>query len=195
MTDYDITRLQILLVDDNHHILSLFRNILTTFGCRDVITATDGAKGFKMLESFRADIALIDWEMEGMNGLEMTKAIRTSSDSPNPQLPIIMVSAYSEVERVERARDAGVNEFLAKPVSANSIYTRIKMLIDRPRPFVKSDDFMGPDRRRNAHGGYGGPERRGARPKKKKAKEPEQPKAADPTDGDDAPAPDAAESA
>ena len=104
---------------------------------------------------------MVDWEMGPSSGIELTKRIRTASDSPNPFLPIIMVSGYSEVARVLKARDAGVNEFLAKPVSAHSIYTRIKMLIERPRTFVRSPAFVGPDRRRCGGDRYDGEERRG----------------------------------
>jgi two-component system, chemotaxis family, chemotaxis protein CheY len=70
------------------------------------------------------------------------------------------VTGHSEKKRVISARDAGVTEFLAKPISAKSLYHRILNIVINPRPFIKSKNYFGPDRRRNAAANYTGPERR-----------------------------------
>jgi len=75
-------------------------------------------------------------------------------------VPIIMLTGHSEKKRVISARDAGVTEFLAKPISAKSLYQRILNIVINPRPFIKSKGYFGPDRRRNAAANYTGPERR-----------------------------------
>jgi DNA-binding response OmpR family regulator len=74
--------------------------------------------------------------------------VRTAKDSPNPYVPIIMLSGFTEHRRITEARDAGINEFLAKPISAKSIYQRVATIIDNPRPFIRAKNFFGPDRRR-----------------------------------------------
>jgi len=59
-----------------------------------------------------------------------------------------MITGHGERQYVERARDAGVTEFLIKPVTPRGLFLRIQEVIERPRPFVKSPAFIGPDRRR-----------------------------------------------
>jgi len=75
-------------------------------------------------------------------------------------VPIIMLTGYTEMHRVTEARDAGVNEFLAKPVSAKKLYSRIVAIIEHNRNFIKIKQFFGPDRRRKALESYRGDERR-----------------------------------
>jgi DNA-binding response OmpR family regulator len=75
-------------------------------------------------------------------------------------VPIIMLTGHSEKKRVIAARDAGVTEFLAKPISAKGLYGRILNVVANPRPFIRTKNYFGPDRRRNANPNYSGPERR-----------------------------------
>ena len=74
--------------------------------------------------------------------------------------PIIMVTGHTEKARVTAARDAGITEFLAKPISAKGLYQRILNVVANPRPFIKTKTYFGPDRRRNVNANYVGPERR-----------------------------------
>jgi FixJ family two-component response regulator len=74
--------------------------------------------------------------------------VRKSPDSRNPYVPVIVVTAYSEYAYVIQARDRGMTDFLAKPLTAKMIYERIRSVIDNARPFVQADSFFGPDRRR-----------------------------------------------
>jgi DNA-binding response OmpR family regulator len=86
--------------------------------------------------------------------------VRTDDDSPNMFLPIIMMTGHTERARIFSARDAGVTEFLAKPVTAKSLLMRLTNIIEHPRPFVRAKGYFGPDRRRRSEE-YAGPERRG----------------------------------
>jgi DNA-binding response OmpR family regulator len=95
-----------------------------------------------------------------MDGIALTRHIRTSENSPNPFMPIIMVTGHTERARVEEARDAGVTEFLAKPVTPKNLYSRIAEIVERPRAFVRTESYFGPDRRRKTLDSYGGPWRR-----------------------------------
>jgi DNA-binding response OmpR family regulator len=70
------------------------------------------------------------------------------------------MTGFSEKRRVVQARDAGVTEFLVKPFTARDMYRRISQIVERPREFVKSEDFFGPDRRRTKRSDYEGPLRR-----------------------------------
>jgi two-component system chemotaxis response regulator CheY len=86
--------------------------------------------------------------------------IRQPGANANPYVPIIMLTGHSEKKRVVAARDAGVTEFLAKPISAKSLYQRILNVVANPRPFIKTKSYFGPDRRRIVNPNYIGPERR-----------------------------------
>ncbi len=160
--DYNIERLNFLVVDDNKHMTMLVRTILHALGARNCEEAFDGADAFKVLKHFPADIIVCDWVMQPLDGIEFTKMVRTGRDSPNPYVPIIMLTGHTELARVMEARDAGVTEFLAKPVSAQKLYSRIKMIIETPRSFLKAGSFFGPDRRRRQSPSYKGGERRKA---------------------------------
>jgi two-component system chemotaxis response regulator CheY len=94
------------------------------------------------------------------DGLELAQMIRQPGANANPYVPIIMLTGHSDRKRVVIARDAGITEFLAKPISARSLYGRIVNVVVKPRPFVKTKTYFGPDRRRNVNPNYGGLERR-----------------------------------
>jgi len=143
-----LSNVSFLVVDDNAFMRAIVRRVLSTLDVAAIEDAADGEAAIMVMKHFTPDIAIVDWEMQPMNGLELIKHIRTSADSPNPFLPIIMLSAYSEMSHVLEARDAGVNEFVVKPISVNSLFSRIEAVIERPRPFVRLPDFFGPDRRR-----------------------------------------------
>ena len=108
----------------------------------------------------QVDLILTDWQMQPLSGIELTKRIRTSPDSTNVFVPIIMITAFHEREHVFKARDAGVTEYVVKPISPKSLFSRIDAVIERPRQFVRVGEFFGPDRRRQKKG-YSGDERRG----------------------------------
>lgn len=160
---YDLSGVNFLIVEDNAHMRNLVKTILHTLGVRNIREASDGADAFKELRSFPVDIILTDWAMSPIDGIEFTRLVRNGADSPNPYVPIIMLSAHTEMTRVAEARDAGVNEFLAKPISAKSLITRINAVIERPRPFVRSKNYFGPDRRRKDQP-FNGPDRRKGSP-------------------------------
>lgn len=153
--------LLVLVVDDQPFTRLLVRRILRAIGIRHIIEAEDGATALAQLHEHAVDLAIVDWEMEPVDGLKFVDRVRTPDASPHPYLPIIMLTAHTEAERVREARDAGVNDIIAKPVSVETMYKRILSIIERPRPFVRSARYFGPDRRRRGSSdGYGGPFRR-----------------------------------
>jgi len=152
--------LKILLVDDNHHMRVLLIEILRAIGCRDIFEANDGAEGLQMLRSHPIDIVITDLAMQPLDGIDFVRLLRNSPDSPNQMIPVIMITGHSTQRRVNEAREAGVNEFLAKPLTARGVIERISQIVDHPRPFVRSNDYFGPDRRRKGQVGYTGPWRR-----------------------------------
>jgi two-component system, chemotaxis family, chemotaxis protein CheY len=145
---YDFKLLNILLVEDDPSMRALVRDILVAFGIQNVHTASDGRQAYAELRHFAADIVVTDWVMEPLDGIDFTRIIRSAADSPNPFVPIIMLTSHTARARVMEARDVGVTEFLAKPITANVLYTRIATIIEHPRQFVRTSVYFGPDRRR-----------------------------------------------
>jgi len=156
---YNFDRLRVLVVDDNMHIRTLVSAVLHAFGVTTVLEAASAEDAWKLLLENRCDLIFVDWVMEGMSGLDLSVKIRTAADSPNQFVPIVMITGHTSPERVHAARDAGVNEFLAKPVSSKSIMARVISVIENPRPFVRTKVYFGPCRRRRRVD-YHGPERR-----------------------------------
>jgi CheY-like chemotaxis protein len=116
--------------------------------------------GLELFGQNNPDIIFLDWEMPLFDGLELIQMIRQPGGSSNPFVPIIMLTGHTERTRVTAARDAGITEFLAKPISAKGLYQRILNVVANPRPFIKTKTYFGPDRRRNTNNAYIGPERR-----------------------------------
>ena len=151
---------RVLLVDDNQHMRAIVMTVLHGVGVTHVREARDGSEALEALREWPADLAIVDFQMFPLDGVEFTRLIRNAPDSVNVYLPIIMMTGHSERSRVMEARDAGVTEFVAKPVTAKAVLDRIQAVIYHPRPFVKSNSYFGPDRRRRQDPAHTGPWRR-----------------------------------
>ena len=156
----DFNKLRFLVCDDNPHMRRVLRTLLHSFGAREVHEAEEGATALEMYSHYVPDIVITDWSMPIFDGLELTQMIRQPDSKGNPYAPIIMLTGHSEKRRITMARDAGVTEFLAKPISAKALYLRVMSVVAHPRPFIKTKNYFGPDRRRNTTVAYIGPERR-----------------------------------
>lgn len=148
-----------LILDDNAHMRGLLRVILASFGVRRVEDAADTEEAMGHLAGGDIDIAFVDFKLGGLDGLEFCKRIR-DPHSLYRYLPLIMITAYSERGRVLDAVNAGVDEFLVKPVRAVDVANRVNAIIERRRPFVQAEGYFGPDRRRRDDPHYPGPWRR-----------------------------------
>jgi CheY-like chemotaxis protein len=153
-------RLKILLVDDNPHMRLLLTEILRALGVRHVFEALDGVEALDMMRRVPVDIVITDLKMGTLDGIAFVNQLRRSPDSPNSFAPVIMITGHSTLRRVEDARDAGVNEFLTKPVTARGLINRLTLLIEQPRPYIRCDTYFGPDRRRHVRPDHSGPWRR-----------------------------------
>ena len=145
---YNFRNLNILLVEDDSYMRFLVRDILNVFGVGEIRMARDGTAAYQELRRFAADIVIVDWLMQPMNGLEFLEQLRNADDTPNPYVPTIMLTAFTEIERVKESRDNGITEFLAKPFTPQKLYGRFVSVIEDQRLYVRSDTYFGPDRRR-----------------------------------------------
>lgn len=111
--------------------------------------------------------------MEPIDGMSLIKNIRTHPSSTNRTVPIILITGYSAASRVKQARDIGVTEFLVKPFTGGDLAKRIAHIINKPRDFVQTPKYFGPDRRRKKGDEYQGPQKRGSeKSKEQKPKDP-----------------------
>jgi two-component system chemotaxis response regulator CheY len=133
VADHDLSNLKLLIVDDKSHMAILLREVVRALGIRNIRTAAGGADALETLRGFDADVILGDWNMRPVDGLQFVRSIRTGADSPNPTVPIIMLTGHSDSTHVAEARDSGVTEFLAKPVSAAVLHERIAQAVGRRR--------------------------------------------------------------
>jgi len=159
MQAYDISGLNILVLEKNVLIRRLLTDVFREFGVPTVQSTANVDAAFQMFCQFPVDIILSDWTYD-LDGMEFLKKVRLDADSPNPFIPVIVITANTEIRHVFEARDTGMTEYLAKPISAKLIYMRIISVIENNRAFVRVNNFFGPDRRRRIGDKYIGSERR-----------------------------------
>lgn len=154
--------LHVLVVDDNEHMRALMKAMLHAIGLRGVLEAGDGSQAMHRLREHEVDVVITDLLMNPLDGLDFVRLLRQSPSSPCPTVPVIMVTGHSTLHHVQEARDAGVDELLTKPVAARDLVDRLNKVVEHRRPFVKTDAYFGPERRRRTDLAYDGPKRRAA---------------------------------
>lgn len=148
LPQFNIEAMGFLLVDEDQHMRRTVGDMLRSFMVRQIKEAADGAEALEVLDTFNPDIIIPEWEMPRLDGVELTRKIRRDDRSPHRMTPIIILSAHTQRSHVTMARDAGITEYLAKPINARTLYSRICSVITQPRPFIETKEFVGPDRRR-----------------------------------------------
>lgn len=145
--------MRILVADDHPFTSRLVKDMLFAGGAGAVQTARDGGEAMAMLRACQPHLVVTDWRMPGLDGLDFTRLVRQAAvvpdpRIPDPQVPIVLLSAHASAQAVETARRAGVNEVVVKPFTIAALMQRIHVAVTAPRPFVVSQAYVGPDRRR-----------------------------------------------
>ena len=162
MDNLNLTELSILIVEKRPTMITMLRGILRELGVRKVYEASTPESGFEEFNHKQPDMVFIDWGPT-FDGIGLLHKIRTDANSNNPLVPVVMVTAHGEAERVMEARDAGMTEYLTKPVSGKRLYQRIAAVVNSDRSFIRNAEFFGPARRRHKKE-HSGDERRGRAP-------------------------------
>jgi CheY-like chemotaxis protein len=155
-----LSDLSMLVVEDNPNTRQMIVRILQAFGVSLIHQAEEGSRAVSVLQSQRIDVLLTDWNMAPLDGMAVAEWVRTSPQSPDPYLPIVMISSLNEDGRPIQAYNAGINQFLAKPVQPRDIWGTLHDLVRNPRPFIRTPTYFGPDRRRGGPCAYDGEDRR-----------------------------------
>jgi CheY-like chemotaxis protein len=148
MSKAAISDLSVLIIDDVRAMRAILKALLRQFGIQDFMEASDGAEALRVLRGHRRDLVITDLSMSPMDGLEFTRRLRQQDSGPNALVPVIVVSAHSEANWVQDALEAGVTDFLLKPVTAAALGQRLKAVVESPKPIVQAESYRGPDRRR-----------------------------------------------
>jgi len=144
----EITSKTYLVIDDEKPMRTLIKNALQNYGIRTIIEAASAEEAITTLKHQQVDVIFVDEQMPGMGGAEFTFRARRGKLPINKATPIIMVTSHLEQEHIMLSRNAGVDEFLAKPVSAAALYKRVYNSVMAQRPFVEdADGYRGPERR------------------------------------------------
>ena len=114
-----------LIVEDNDRFRELIIFVLKSLGATDIVEARDGREAIDRLQTFDADVVIMDWKMEGMDGMQCSRHIRSGALGRNASVPIVMVSGHGGAEVVRDARGAGVDVYLTKPISIKYLHAGI----------------------------------------------------------------------
>lgn len=144
-----VEKLKVLVVDDDPRMRKVVRALLQVIGIRDIDEARDGQSGLDTICTHAPDMVILDWEMPSPNGPEFMRMLRSPGTFPLPDVPVIMLTGYSERSRVVEAMRLGVNEYLLKPVSSTALLARIVSILTKPRPMIKRGDYYGPEPRQS----------------------------------------------
>ena len=139
---------KVLVIDDEHYMRKVVRTLLMSLGVRTIYEAADGQGGLDLIRSMAPHVAIVDWEMPGLDGRAFVRTVRSPATFPYPDIPIIMLTGYSERSRVLEAMEIGVHEFLLKPVSSQALSDRLAAVLLKPRKVIRRGDYYGPEPRK-----------------------------------------------
>jgi PleD family two-component response regulator len=139
-----LEHLTVLVVDDDRHMCSLIKTMLHQMGVKEIRLAMDAAEAFRELKVFSSDLIICDLRMLPLDGIEFTRLVRNAKDIRNRAVPIIMLTGHSDMGSVLEALEAGVSDFLAKPVSISRLRGRIERLFFRAKDEGPKGPELGP---------------------------------------------------
>lgn len=121
--------MKILIVDDFSTMRRIIKNLLRDLGFTNTAEADDGQSALPMLQSSHFDFVVTDWNMPGMTGIDLLKAIR--ADQRLASVPVLMVTAEAKREQIIEAAQAGVNGYVVKPFTAQVLKEKIEKIFER----------------------------------------------------------------
>lgn len=158
--DINLSEISALVVDPNEFSRNFTKQICRGIKFNDVFATGDIFDSHQILEENKADLIICDWMLSPSGAVEFIRHIRTSAIYPNPSIPIIVLSAINDAKTLIAARDAGINAWIARPIVLSKLIASIEACVKASRPFVKSETYAGPCRRRKQRD-FSGEDRRG----------------------------------
>jgi two-component system chemotaxis response regulator CheY len=121
--------MNILVVDDFSTMRRIIKNLLRELGFNNINEADDGSTALPMLKAGGYDFLITDWNMPGMTGIDLLKAVR--ADPQLDKIPVLMVTAEAKREQIIMAAQAGVNGYVVKPFNAATLKEKIEKIFER----------------------------------------------------------------
>ncbi len=162
-----VKTVNILIINNSEQVTALVSKMLAEFGFTSTYVAHTPSSAVQILRDIRINLVIADAELKALatstenevkalsgeemlklSGFDFVSRLRHSPHSPNPYIPVIMMADVLEAEQLQKARDAGVNEVLPKPLNAPDLCERLTAVIDSPRMFITADTYKGPCRRK-----------------------------------------------
>jgi len=121
--------MKILIVDDFSTMRRIIKNLLRDLGFNNTVEADDGLTAWPILEQGGIDFLVTDWNMPGMQGIDLLKKVR--ADEKLGSMPVLMVTAETKREQIIEAAQAGVNGYIVKPFTAGTLKEKIDKIFER----------------------------------------------------------------
>ncbi len=125
------TEMKILVVDDFSTMRRIIKNLLRDLGFNNTSEADDGLTALPMLKTGKFDLLVTDWNMPGMQGIDLLKAVRSEADEKLKNIPVLMVTAEQKKEQIVEAAQAGVNGYIVKPFTALILKEKLEKIFAR----------------------------------------------------------------
>ena len=154
--------LRCLLVDSDIYMRRMIRGMLRYVGVGEIDEARDGAQARSMAEQTQFNLIITELQMPIMDGRELALMMRRSKTEGNITVPIIGYTDIITPEMVVQVRDSGINEIIVRPFSSGVLTKKLHMALQAARPFIRSNTYIGPCRRRRPLATYIGALRRQA---------------------------------
>lgn len=149
MTIYALSRDYVaLMVEANAEYTRITESMLRQCGIKEVIRAANAGEAVASLFMRKVDLVVCDYDVPPDGGLALLRTIRNRHVNKHYQVPVIVTCVGTDLKKVKAARDAGATEFLGKPFSAKYLWRALYSALEHGRPFIESEAYVGPDRRR-----------------------------------------------
>jgi two-component system chemotaxis response regulator CheY len=156
MGKVDYSRLKILVVEDHEPTRIFLQEVLAASGTSHLRMVADVKSALPLLKDKLLDLLICDLNLGEINGQSLIRAVRLNPNFTNRYMPIIVLTGDSKAETVRELINLGINKFVSKPVSAQALIEAVRNVLERPKAFVTSKDYFGPDRRNRQESGTSG---------------------------------------
>lgn len=123
--------MKILVVDDFSTMRRIIKNLLRDLGFTNTEEADDGTTALPMLQSNNYDLLITDWNMPGMQGIDLLRKVREDQNEALAKIPVLMVTAEQKREQIVEAAQAGVNGYIVKPFTAQTLKEKLDKIFER----------------------------------------------------------------
>ncbi len=161
----NLRKTTILIVDPNEFARTFIRSICRNLHFGNILTASTTTEAFELLKANPVQLIVCDWALEPLSSIDFSKQLRQMKDNQNCMVPIIILTSSGSPEAIVSARDAGVDDYLTRPIVMKRLLNSFVSVLCMPRTFVRSKTYVGPCRRRKRMA-FNGPERRAGWPPK-----------------------------